>query len=175
MAADVTSAWIAAAAAGVTAGFNIVFTLRTERKRRDAELLVHALEYFQGSQRRGVGIAALRVLQKRDPATWTDYRETVAYLFYRQLLYLFTDGENRWKAHEISNIEGMAEWLLCDERPRLDSKTWKQMRQHLCEAMTHYEQTWANPEIKKRDPDRAAVEHLLHRIEEWKRAPLAVS
>jgi hypothetical protein len=95
-----------------------LWTDRTRRRaesmlaaeRRDSELIVAAVEYFQGSQRRSVGIAALAVLRER-PA-WTEYRATVSQPFYRQLLYLIGHADNRWQAHEIANIEGMTDWLL---------------------------------------------------------------
>ena len=106
MDAEVLAAWIAAAAAIVAAAVNVYFTLLNETLRRDAEMMVTALGYFEGrSQRRSAGIAALEVLRNR-PKAWRNYRETVRQLFYRQLLYLFAHGTNRWEAHE----EGLFMW-----------------------------------------------------------------
>jgi hypothetical protein len=167
MAGGVIAAWIAAGAAVAVAVVNLVVTLRTERQRRDAELIVAALEHFQGgSQPRSVGIAALKVLDGR--AGWELYRDTVAQLFYRQLLYLFAQGKNRWQAHEISNIEGMTQWLFAGDLPvTLD------MRQQLDLAMERYKKTWKErqelPEDKRADDDPEAIKHLVGKIAEWQR------
>jgi hypothetical protein len=166
MAAEVTAAWIAAAGAAIAAAASIWATLRTERQRRDAELMVEALEYFERSQRRSVGIAALTVLREGRPGTWKEYRKAVSELFYRQLLYLFAHGENRWKAHEISNIEGMADWLLAVDMPPLTSEMGKQ----LSAAMDRYIETWKRlppPQKSGNDADPEAVAHLVKRIDTW--------
>jgi hypothetical protein len=165
MAAEVTAAWIAAAASIAAAVANIGVGLVTERKRRDAELIANALEYFQGSQRRSVGLAALAVLRTRRRAAWNEYKETIAELFYRQLLYLLTDGENRWKAHEISNIEGMANWLIRGELPRLEPE----MQRELHSAMTRYKTTKEHGKREK-GADPEAIDRLSTKISEWQAA-----
>ncbi len=136
-------------------------TLAAER--RDAELILAALGYFQGSQRRSVGIAALRVLNNR--RGWNEYQVAVSQLFYRQLLYLFAHAGNRWQAHEISNIEGMTDWLLDGKMP-VD----QEMRDQLRAAMARYELTWEQGLSDKagEEADDEAVDHLVKRIEEWR-------
>ncbi|WP_179855209.1 hypothetical protein [Paractinoplanes atraurantiacus] len=51
MSSEVTAAWIAAIAAGAAAAVNIYFSLATERRRRDAEMMVTAPAYFEGPSR----------------------------------------------------------------------------------------------------------------------------
>ena len=134
---------------------------RIERERRDAELLVTAFQYFKESQRRSVGIAALAVLRQRSNEAWTETQGAVRGLFYRQLLYLFAHGRNRWQAHEISNMEAMTEWLLTDDSP-LQSP----MSDRLLSAMTSYRNAW-DPKTAPPEADADAVDYLLKRIEEW--------
>jgi len=126
VAPQVVAAWIAAAAAIVAAAVNIYFTLFNERRRRDAEMMITALGYFEGkSQRRSAGIAALEVLRSRSKA-WNEYRETVRQLFYRQLLYLFPHGVNRWETHEVANMEQMAVWLLDGKNASGDRRAYEE-------------------------------------------------
>ena len=77
-------------------------------------MFITALEYFQGSQRRSVGIAALTVIRDRRQAC-RSYRDTTRQLFYSQLLYLYKHASNRWQEHEISNIVVMTSWLFDDK------------------------------------------------------------
>jgi hypothetical protein len=186
---EVTAAVIAAAVAAVVGVANLVGTVWIEQKRRnaertlaaeqqnaertlaaeqrDAELIVAALGYFQKSQRRSVGIAALDVLHNR--RAWNEYRGAVSQLFYRQLLYLFAHGENRWQAHEISNIEGMTEWLL-DGKMSITPE----MKCRLSGVMGRYEEAWnekqrqSKEEQRKGDPDPESVTYLINRIGDWR-------
>jgi len=135
---------------------------RMERGRRDAELLVTALQYFKESQRRSVGIAALTVFRWRSNETWTESQVAVRDLFYRQLLYLFAHGKNRWQAHEISNMEAMTEWLLTDDSPLQPPKS-----DRLLSAMTSYRKAWDDPTTAPHEADADAVKYLLKRIEKW--------
>lgn len=162
MAPQVIAAWIAAAAAIGAAMVNIYFTLFNERRRRDAEMMITALGYFEGkSQRRSVGIAALEVLRNRSKA-WNEYREAVRQLFYRQLLYLFPHGTNRWETHEVANMEQMTEWLLDGKILPAPSA---EMRNRLRLAVERYATDWANlrPEERKAY-DTSSVDQMLKRI-----------
>jgi len=162
MAPQVIAAWIAAAAAIGAAAVNIYFTLFNERRRRDAEMMITALGYFEGkSQRRSAGIAALEVLRSRSKA-WNEYRETVRQLFYRQLLYLFPHGVNRWETHEAANMEQMAVWLLDGKTlPAIDGH----MRNRIHLAVERYETDWANLRADERKKyDTNSVGHMLARV-----------
>jgi len=162
MAPQVVAAWIAAAAAIGAAAVNIYFTLFNERRRRDAEMMITALGYFEGkSQRRSVGIAALEVLRSRSKA-WNEYRETVRQLFYRQLLYLFSHGVNRWETHEVANMEQMAVWLLDGKTlPAID----EHMRNRIHLAVKRYETDWANLRAEERkEYDTNSVGKMLERV-----------
>jgi hypothetical protein len=172
MAPEVKAALIGGAVAGIGVMINNWVVLRNDRKRRegearmergrrDAELLVTALQYFKESQRRSVGIAALAVLRQRSNEAWTESQGAVRDLYYRQLLYLFAHGKNRWQAHEISNMEAMTESLLTD-----DSPLQRPMSDRLLSAMTRYKTTW-DPKKAPREADVDAVEYLLERIEKW--------
>lgn len=175
---EVTAAVIAAAVAAVVGVANLVGTVLIEQKRRnaertlaaeqrDAELIVAALGYFQRSQRRSVGIAALDVLRNR--RAWNEYRGAVSQLFYRQLLYLFAHGENRWQAHEIANIEAMTEWLLDGNMSMTPD-----MKCRLSGVMGSYEEAWkekqrqSEKERREGDPDPESVEYLRKRIGDWR-------
>jgi hypothetical protein len=123
-----------------------------------------ALAYFQGSQNRSVGIAALSVLSERPG--WNEYRSAVSQLFYRQLLYLFAHAGNRWKAHEVSNIEGMTDWLLNGDMP-----VTPEMKRHLRAAMGRYADAWneVSGEVREK-ADSDAVDDLIVRIKEWRKS-----
>jgi hypothetical protein len=77
-----------------------------------ADMTSRGLGFFGGgSQKRSIGIAALRIVEQ-DEGAWLHYRDAVASLLYAQLLYLFAHGENRWESHEIANIVSMTDWLI---------------------------------------------------------------
>src|ERR1044072_3206443 len=177
MSPDVQAALIAGGVAFLGVTINTVVVLRSDRKRReteadlergrrDAELLVTALDYFKESQRRSVGIAALEVLRRRSNQAWTESQEAVRELFYRQLLYLFAHGRNRWQAHEISNMEGMTERLLKAGSPLEHPMS----EQRLLSAMTRYTEDWNELVREKKVPDEAdgdAVDPLRLPIGQW--------
>jgi hypothetical protein len=172
---EVTAAWIAAGAAIVAALASVTVAVWSERKRRQAEsvlaaerrdldLVLAALGYFQGSQNRSVGIAALSVLSGR--RGWNEYRGAVSQLFYRQLLYLFAHAGNRWQAHEVSNIGGMTDWLLNGDIP-----VTPEMKRHLRAAMSRYENAWERVSDEVREKaDTEAVADLIVQIKEWRKS-----
>ncbi|XVU21919.1 hypothetical protein ACQPZJ_32235 [Actinoplanes sp. CA-054009] len=164
MAPEVVAAWIAAAVAAGAAAANLYFSLHSERRRRDAEMMVTALAYFEGrSQRRSAGLAALEVLKSRSSA-WAEYRDTVRQLFYRQLLYLFPHGENRWDSHEVANIERMAEWLLDGKSLPTPSDD---MRDRIRSAVERYAEDWSRvPAEKRKAYDGPFIDQVIKRVRE---------
>ena len=110
----VIAAWIGAGAAILLAAVDLIYRFSAGRREQDRQMFITALEYFQGSQRRSVGIAALTVIRDRRKA-WRSYRDTTRQLFYSQLLYLYRHASNRWQEHEISNIVVMTSWLFDDK------------------------------------------------------------
>lgn len=129
---EVLAAWVAAAAAAMSALVNAYITVRVNRHTSEMELVVSALNHFVGgSQERNAGIAALRVLsgaaatpdrKRRSYLTgnasfrsWHKYGHAVGRLFCGQLVYILTHGKNRFQAHEIANVLAMAEWLFEDK------------------------------------------------------------
>jgi hypothetical protein len=103
----------------VGALFALLTDRRSQKRKRQEDMVLSALEHFGGgSQRRSVGIAALQVVLDR-ASVEKEYRETVARLYFAQLLYLFVHGSNRWESHEIANIEAMTNWLLVTDESHL--------------------------------------------------------
>ncbi|WP_431040835.1 hypothetical protein ACQUSR_02305 [Streptomyces sp. P1-3] len=199
---QVTAAYIAASAAGATAVVGLLATVWNGRWQRSAEMLMSALKQFEGqSQPRSAGIAALRVLsQKRvlklpwgsvplplgAAAAWRSYQETVSELFYRQLLYLFAHGRNRWQSHEIENIIAMTDWLLSGKSLEFDDADKKM---HLYGAMTRYLDDWrmivkaeskrlgSRPDASEKIEERlrkvgdvSAVSRLEGKIAKWEKS-----
>lgn len=164
MAGEVYAAFIAAAAAVAVAAGDLVDRHTVERRRRESEMLVAALDHFKESQRRSVGIATLAVLQ--NGKTWKDNRGTIQQLFYLQLVYLYEHGQNRWQAHEIANIEMMTSWLL---EPSYLGPPAENMKEPLCNSMSVYR----SQQFAKLDDDvmkkasQAAVTRLQGRIDKW--------
>ncbi len=166
---EVIAAFVAAGAAILAAGANAFITHSTAQQRRDAEMTLTALQHFEGhSQPRSVGIAALTVL-RGNRKVWMRSRDMVAQLFYRQLLYLYSHGKNRWQAHEISNMEAMTEWLLSD-MDILPAPT-QSMRKALRQAMSRYKEDWVSlPEGAREKARDNPVEPLLACMDRWRKS-----
>ena len=167
---EVLAAYVAAGAAIVSTAVNYYTVVSSGRKQRAADLIVAALGQFEGgSQKRSAGIAALRVLS-RGPE-WHEYRDTVAELFYSQLLYLFAHGRNRWESHEVANMTVMADWLLCEGSLKFDDQGDKD---RLCSAMIRYVTDYHNPLVPDKEldkhggtPDTGAVQYLEEKVALW--------
>ena len=184
---NVVAAWIAAAAAGLSAAVNAYLFVWRGRRQRETELLVNALTHFVGgSQQRSAGIAALRVLSgppkrqaRRLPACvsrvlrrvhsnrstragvgWRRYGPAVGELFTNQVVYVLSEGKNRWKAHEIANVIAMVDWLLADRELDLDAAK----RRSLAAAMGDYLHESAKGPL---NADWESLEYIRHKIEEW--------
>lgn len=112
-------------------------------------------------------VSALPLLRcSKDRAkAWDEYRDTITQLYYRQLLYLFVHGNNRWEAHEVAHMEQMTEWLLDGGVLPPPSET---MKERLANAMTSYKQDWeALPRERRDTADDQSVDYLLRRIDQW--------
>jgi hypothetical protein len=139
------------------------------RKQQLADIMSTALGYFTGrSQNRGVGIAALSLIQA-DAADLTKegiltgdelklYRSSIRELLYGQLLFLYLYGENRAKAHEAANMLAMSRSLFSDYFDELKSE----QKAVLYKAMEKYE------EYAKNSADEPVVDDLLRSVPAWK-------
>jgi hypothetical protein len=165
MAPEVVAALIAAGIATVLASVDLVDRYGVERRKQEQQMFLTALEHMQGSQRRSIGIAALTILRDRD-RTWRKYRSTIRELFYRQLLYLYVHGENRWQAHEVANIEAMTAWLFDN---KLLGPMSVEMRTQLAKVMKVYaQQQFDNlPKEVRNKGSQESVQHLQDRIKKW--------
>src|SRR3954470_23028210 len=81
-------------------------------KSREAELVVSALNHLVGgSQERAAGLAALRLLESITPIErWAGYKGFIRNLLSTQLIFVLTEGRNRWEAHEIENAHAISAW-----------------------------------------------------------------
>jgi hypothetical protein len=87
-------------------------------------------------------------------------------LLYRQLVYLYSHGTNRWAAHEIANIAGMTELLLTDST--LSNEITLTMRQRLLAAMATYKHdSTAVTTHSHTDVDRASINDLINQGDQW--------
>lgn len=140
------------------------------RKQQLADMMSTALGHFTGrSQNRGVGIAALRMIQASaadltKEGTLTDdelklYRNSIQTLLYGQLLYLYMYGKNRNKAHEAANILVMSRWLFSDYVGELQPE----QKAVLYKAMEKYE-LYAKPSAGE-----PVVGDVLASVPTWKR------
>jgi hypothetical protein len=154
----VIAAWIGAGSAIILAAADLIYRFSAGRREQDRQMFITALEHFQGSQRRSVGIAALTVLRDRGQA-WRSYRDTTRQLFYSQLLYLYRHASNRWQEHEISNIVEMTSWLF--ENKYLGPLP-EHMKEPLLAAMKAYSsQNFDKLDIRvKEHGSKSAVERL---------------
>jgi hypothetical protein len=163
----VIAAWIAAGSAVILAAVDLIYRFYAGRRDQDRRMFITALEHFQGSQRRSVGIAGLTVLRDRRKA-WGSYRDTVRQLFYSQLLYLYAHGSNRWQEHEIANIIEMTRWLFND-------KYLGPLPEHMKESLLSVMKTYASQDFDSLDPDvkkhgsKSGVKRLQEHIsKDWK-------
>ena len=182
---QVIAAWIAAAAATLSAVASIIANVRTARLSREVsvliaetsietQLVVQALNnLIGGSQKRATGLAALRILKAITPdARWNYYDQAVTQLIATQVEYLLTGGTNRWEAHEIQNIREAARWFVRDGHWTSDERYGE-----LKDAAWRYISSW-NLELGRSrvdgeaytDGGRAnirATEALIHDLKEW--------
>jgi hypothetical protein len=163
----VVAAWIGAGAAVILAMLDLIYRFSAGRRQQDRQMFITALEHFQGSQRRSVGIAGLTVLRDRQK-TWRLYQDTMRQLFYSQLLYLYAHGSNRWQEHEISNITEMTRWLFSD-------KYLGPLPDHMKEPLLSVMETYASQSFDALDDDvkkkgsKSAVNRLQSNIwKDWK-------
>jgi hypothetical protein len=158
----VIAAWIGAGSAIILAAADLIYRFSAGRHAQDRQMFITALEYFQGSQRRSVGIAALTVIHDRGQV-WNSYRDTTRQLFYSQLLYLYEHASNRWQEHEISNIVVMTSWLFDD---KYLGPLPERMKEPLFEAMEVYRSQdfdKLDAKVKERS-SKAAVNRLQSSI-----------
>jgi hypothetical protein len=140
------------------------------RKQQLADLMSTALSHFTGrSQNRGVGIAALKMIQASAASLTMEkiltreelklYQSSIQTLLYGQLLYLYMYGENRYKAHEAANILAMSQWLFSDYIDELQPEQKAALR----EAMVKYENEVGD------NANKPVVRDILHSVPNWKR------
>jgi hypothetical protein len=128
------------------------------RIRQLDNLVMTAVGYFEGgSQKRTIGITSLRAVAE-STADWARYRVSIAGLFYAQLLYLFRHGDNRWAAHEIANMESMADWLLLDN---VFPSLAPEHKLRLLDALDRYQ-------AEAVDQDVPAKDKLLEKLGTWR-------
>ncbi|MGC5075675.1 hypothetical protein [Agrococcus sp. DT81.2] len=148
----------------------VVVTTSTSRTQREDELVMSALSHLVGgSQHRTAGIAALHVLRGAAvkggrAGRWHRYRSAIDALVYAQLLYLLMHGGNRGQAHEIANMDSMAEWLFDGDAAELRDE---QKRVQLQEAMQRYARAPATSESEvdtTRWMQRRIENHWLARL-----------
>ena len=139
------------------------------RKQQLADMMSTALSHFtRGSQNRGVGIAALRMIQANTAdlnkekiltdGELTLYRNSIQILLYGQLLYLYIHGEKRDEAHEAANILVMSQWLFSDYIDDLQP----QQKAALLKAMEKYE---VYVQSKATEP---VIDDVLRNMPTWK-------
>jgi hypothetical protein len=139
------------------------------RKQQLADMMSTALSHFTGkSQNRGVGIAALRLIQENAAnlaikgilthEELKQYQSSTQTLLYGQLLYLYMYGENQYKAHEAANIWAMSQWLFSDYVGDLAEK----QRIALGKAMVKYENEVGN------NANEPVVDDILDNMLAWK-------
>jgi hypothetical protein len=127
-----------------------------------------ALSHFTGkSQNRGVGIAALRMIQESAANLTIEriltheelklYQSSIRTLLYGQLLYLYMYGENRYKAHEAANILEMSHWLFSEYIDRLNAE----QKTALGKAMVKYKNEVGN------NTNEPVVGDILNRMLTW--------
>lgn len=140
-------------------------------KSREAELVVSSLDHLVGgSQERTAGLAALRLLKSLTPVErWTRYEVFVRDLLSTQLIFVLTEGRNRWEAHEAENARMISAWLLAD-RQFLSEDAQVRIRQ----AVERYAGQWGSRRRadgeKQEDGGRAnagAVRGLIASLAPW--------
>lgn len=131
---------------------------------RETELVVTALGHLGGgSQERAAGLAALRALKSLTGTRWPDYSPVVGQLLYTQLLFVLTQGRNRWEAHEVANLMCMSTWIDSDATLGFDAN----MRLRVQQEMKTYVDDWEHGEPGGKRNERAVNEFIRAIREKW--------